>query len=150
MYRHCGRRWEPDGKKEKEGVDYCWEEARGITSAYSGQKRTRLGGVSEEATLRMKKKRLLCSSRGDCRFRDPGGRGERHSLHSKVTAAGSREAQLAVDLEQTGRKVPGRVPSENALAPSQVTIVLALAFPLTRPRVAGQECELALREQWPS
>ena len=27
------------GRKEKEGVDYCWEEARGITSAYSGQKR---------------------------------------------------------------------------------------------------------------
>lgn len=28
------------GQKEKEGGDYCWEEARGITRAYNGQKRT--------------------------------------------------------------------------------------------------------------
>ena len=27
------------GPKEKEGADYCWEEARGITRAYNGQER---------------------------------------------------------------------------------------------------------------
>lgn len=27
------------GQKEKEGADYCWEEARGITTAYNGQER---------------------------------------------------------------------------------------------------------------
>lgn len=83
-----------------------------VSRVHIADEEARLGASLRKQPLRMKE-RLLCSSRVTADSETLVEEEVMHSLHSKVTAAGSR-GTVGRDLEQTGRKVPRRGP-RNAL-----------------------------------